>query len=879
MNLVQMGLQGSVLIVVVLVVRGLFGRRLPKALLPVLWAIVLVRLLVPACITMPWSAWTIAGQTLAQTETARSITSTGALDTDVLPLVEAATEEGVASTDVKVARASAEAGPYGTTANGATSVLADTGQQVASSTGGGAETGVHAADAPMGGTGLSGTFAEQALVWLAGVTGAIGAAWARLAPWQIIWGVGTIACLLVAGAAYLHVLGRFRHSTPVDDPFALRWLAAHPLHRRVCIRSCGLVRSPMTYGLLRPVILVPPDFDWDDRVKAGLMLEHELVHIRRFDVAFKTAPVVAVCLHWLNPLVWVAYVLANRDLELSCDELVLRRLNIRGRTAYATALIDATEARCGQLPAAVGFGKSDLTRRVLAIVRPAQPRSLATGAAILLVTAATTAFATTGIIPAAETTQAAPDIQGIRITGGDDTAAPNTDTGTAVIPETLGGLAWDGVGPAEFSHEGYRYVVTFSYALVIPESQVTEDFTWNFDDETEYVATHETEAQGTVAATATDVLAVGGVLDAAGQPVSFKVYQQTSGEYKRWSGPCPLGEGYAFQRLTYDTYVAINDGSTPEMHGLNRLVSTGGYAYAQPEEDGTRIMTPAYSVLVPDGALPKGWSFAASSDTYKMAFELRIYEGTEARAADKPLVTYAPSSNYELEQNPASNRVVLDVESPVDDYDYALRAFGPILELGEQDPLWESSRQHVETWAERVSFDITQRTARSVAITRDLWHIETPFYSFDVPELWRGRVTVSVSADGTLMFYPNGYPELVLFQILTYRSVEELPGGGDIVGGAISGTENAQGAYIVAYMVNYVYLATVDSWRNGTVGLTYPGDDMAREVIDLSTGGAHSLEEIEAMPEYGDVNGFAYGRELVENNLHIYNEAPANLSA
>lgn len=881
MNLVQMGLQGSVLIVIVLVVRALFGHRMPKVVLPVLWAVILVRLLVPICIVTPWSAWTFAGQGLAQTAAVISPSIT-----EVLPL-EALSGSVVASAHATVATP-ATSSPTDPTSEVAASAgtLAQVQTQTHTPADSRAPSTSVAPAVPEGSADNSALDNARALMTrartqLAAIPQTIGTAWARLAPWQIVWGIGTTVCALTASILYLHFVRRFRHAVPIADPFALKRLQAHPLRRRVRICACGLVHSPLTYGLLRPTILVPPDFDWSDRVSAGLMLEHEFVHIRRWDIAFKAALVAATCLYWFNPLVWVAYVLANRDLELSCDELVLRRLNDRGRAAYATALIDVAEAGCGLLPTVAGFGTSDLTRRVLAIVRPAQPRVLATAAAILLVTVATTAFATTGIIPATEATQAqsAPDVQGIRVTGGDGAPSSDGAANTAVVPETLGSLVRDGGDPVEFSREGYRYVVTSSYALVLPESQVTEGFAWNFDDTTEYVATHETEVQGSVTATATDVLTVEGVLDTAGQSISFKVYQQTANEYKAWGGPCPLGEGYAYQRLTYNTYAAVNDGSTPEAHGLERLISTGGYAYAQPEAGGTRIMTPDYSVFVPDEALPEGWSFAASSDTYGIAFELRIYENAGARATDEPLIIYARLNEYQLEQRADDGRAMVNVEEPTSESGYALRAFGPVLEVGEQDSLWESSRQQAEEWADRVSFDITQQTARSVAITRDVWHIETPYYSFDVPEFWRDRVTASFKADGTLSLYPNEHPELILIQIMAYGPDEELRSGGDIAAGIIFEAENTEGAHVLVYMVNYVYFDTSGGWHGERAGLAYPGDNAAREVIDLSTGGAHSLKEIEAMPEYGDINGFAYGRELAESNLHVCDEVPTGLPA
>ena len=115
-------------------------------------------------------------------------------------------------------------------------------------------------------------------------------------------------------------------------------------HRR---HPAGRISSPLTFGVLRPVILVPKKTDWTDETALRYVLEHEFVHIQRFDVLSKLLLIAAVCVHRFNPLGWVMYVLANRDLELSCDETVLRRFGGDIRAAYARVLIRMEAARGG----------------------------------------------------------------------------------------------------------------------------------------------------------------------------------------------------------------------------------------------------------------------------------------------------------------------------------------------------------------------------------------------------------------------------------------------------------------------------------------------------------------------------------------------------
>ena len=165
--------------------------------------------------------------------------------------------------------------------------------------------------------------------------------------WTIVWAVGAAVCAVVFAAAYGRCCREFRASFPVESEVTRRWLQSHPLRRTVAIRQSGRISSPLTFGVLRPVILVPKKTDWTDETALRYVLEHEFVHIQRFDVLSKLLLIAAVCVHWFNPLGWVMYVLANRDLELSCDETVLRRFGGDVRAAYARVLIRMEAARGG----------------------------------------------------------------------------------------------------------------------------------------------------------------------------------------------------------------------------------------------------------------------------------------------------------------------------------------------------------------------------------------------------------------------------------------------------------------------------------------------------------------------------------------------------
>ncbi len=89
------------------------------------------------------------------------------------------------------------------------------------------------------------------------------------------------------------------------------------------VRGTAVCLGVLTADLwrLRPVILLPEDMERGNETTLTYILTHEYIHVRRFGQRGKAGIAAVLCVHWFNPLAWVMYVLANRDLELSCDEL------------------------------------------------------------------------------------------------------------------------------------------------------------------------------------------------------------------------------------------------------------------------------------------------------------------------------------------------------------------------------------------------------------------------------------------------------------------------------------------------------------------------------------------------------------------------------
>ncbi len=186
---------------------------------------------------------------------------------------------------------------------------------------------------------------------------------------RVVWALiaAVIAALFLS--SWLDCRREFRTALPVENGFAARWLREHPLRRKVEIRQLAGLTTPLTCGVLRPVILMPKDTDWGNERLAEYILCHEYVHIRRFDALGKGLMAAALCVHWFNPLVWVMYVLFNRDLELACDERVIRRFGAEDRKGYALALIRMEERR-REFPLFISrFSTRTAERRIRAILR------------------------------------------------------------------------------------------------------------------------------------------------------------------------------------------------------------------------------------------------------------------------------------------------------------------------------------------------------------------------------------------------------------------------------------------------------------------------------------------------------------------------------
>ena len=209
-----------------------------------------------------------------------------------------------------------------------------------------------------------------------------------------IWGVGIGVIAAFFGINYWKGVREFQMSLPVENEFVNEWLSSHQLRRNITIRQYDCIHTPLTYGICRPVILLPKESLEQSPSTLNFILTHEWVHIRRFDCVTKILLTAALCIHWMNPLVWVMYLLFNRDIELSCDETVLHLLGRNRRSDYALALIDMEEQKGGFASFASGFGRNAIEERIRAIMKMKKASLITILAAVVVVACVSILFAT-----------------------------------------------------------------------------------------------------------------------------------------------------------------------------------------------------------------------------------------------------------------------------------------------------------------------------------------------------------------------------------------------------------------------------------------------------------------------------------------------------
>ena len=167
--------------------------------------------------------------------------------------------------------------------------------------------------------------------------------WTEIAGW--VWLIGLGAMLLYALVSYLRLRRRVSVSLPIRDRIYL----------------CDAISSPFILGVVKPHIYLPSGLD---EVQRQNVLAHERAHLARRDHWWKPLGFALLAVYWFNPVLWLAYTLLCRDIELACDEKVIRDMDVAAKKAYSIALLSCSTHRNQISACPLAFGEVGIKERV-----------------------------------------------------------------------------------------------------------------------------------------------------------------------------------------------------------------------------------------------------------------------------------------------------------------------------------------------------------------------------------------------------------------------------------------------------------------------------------------------------------------------------------
>ena len=167
--------------------------------------------------------------------------------------------------------------------------------------------------------------------------------WTEIAGW--VWLIGLGAMLLYALVSYLRLRRRVSVSLPIQENIYL----------------CDAISSPFILGIVKPRIYLPSGLD---EVQRQNVLAHEQAHLARYDHWWKPLGFALLAVYWFNPLLWLAYALLCRDIELACDERVIRTMDKSAVKTYSTVLLACSMPHKAVISCPLAFGEVGVKERV-----------------------------------------------------------------------------------------------------------------------------------------------------------------------------------------------------------------------------------------------------------------------------------------------------------------------------------------------------------------------------------------------------------------------------------------------------------------------------------------------------------------------------------
>lgn len=371
-----MGFYGSIMIVTVLVLRGLLKNRLPKFVFPLFWGVILLRLLIPFSLSSPLS--------MKVPDFFRNPFYEAASMINLIEDLPMTAEMNVATAQNQPKTIVPETTVLETTALETTASETIVSEAIISEIPLEAEATATATE----GTALniSYTSFDDTLFY-------------HLLIFIYLGGLFvTISVLLIQKYQYTK---RLKNALLIEHNETINTLLREINMGQILVFTNDEIASPLVCGLFAPKIYLPTRMDFSNTELLRHILCHETMHIRRKDNWIKAVMLVTLCLHWFNPLVWIMSKYLASDLELACDEAVLRHYDKEDeiRKNYALSLL--TMAITGNRPTLLysAFSKTEVERRIQSVLQYRKTSSLLLLVSICFVLSGSVVFATGGQAP------------------------------------------------------------------------------------------------------------------------------------------------------------------------------------------------------------------------------------------------------------------------------------------------------------------------------------------------------------------------------------------------------------------------------------------------------------------------------------------------
>lgn len=338
-----MAFYGSIMIIIVLIMRGLLKNRLPKFVFPALWCVVLIRLLVPFSLSSPLSMKVpaifaninyYAAQTAETTADITEDSSAAYLETGIY--TDADTDTIAVSQDVS--ETSAAVSQY---------------------------------------------------------TGNIAAFWFQ--PRVLLLGayfLGLAATISILSLQKYRCTKRLKNRLLVEHNETINTMLREMDMGHIPVFTCDEIASPLVSGFLNPRIYLPTRIHFQDTALLRHILAHETMHIKRHDNYAKAVMLVTLCLHWFNPLVWIMAKYLSADLENACDAALLKSYDAEERKLYAMSLLSMAVSRSRTTLLYSAFSRTEIEKRVKNILHYKKASALILAFSFLFLICGTTVFAT-----------------------------------------------------------------------------------------------------------------------------------------------------------------------------------------------------------------------------------------------------------------------------------------------------------------------------------------------------------------------------------------------------------------------------------------------------------------------------------------------------